>query len=462
MSIDFPKASGGYYSSGESVRILVAEYRLPEYQVSLNAQTPEIVSGETATFELEGKYFFGGPVSNADGEYTVYAIPFHFDYKGDGYYNFADRDTYRYRYDEFRDHDNLAEGSFTTDSAGFARFDIDGAIVDETGAQRLRVEASIRDEAGQTITDTADLIVHQGLLYVGARPDRYVSRVGQESVINIIAVDWDSQPIAEQDIDVQVVERRWRRTQTQDLDTGRVKTSWEVEEIPVTSGSVATGANGKARFGFQPPHGGSFNIIVSTRDEQGNKISATTRTWVSSRSFVRWRKDDDKTIDLVADKRNYRVGDMAQVLIASPFQGAAQALISIERGDVLSTELVMLESNSDIYEFEILPEHAPNIFVSVFMVKPADAGNPVASWRMGMTHLRVEPDRYELNIEISADPEIAEPQDSVAFRLRVTDWKGAAVVAEVGLALTDLAALSLGERNSEPLLETFFSPQLSA
>ena len=459
VSIEFPTASGGYYSSGESVRILVAEYRLPEYQVSLNAQTPEIVRGETATFELEGKYFFGGPVSNADGEYTVYAIPFHFDYKGDGYYNFADRDTYRYRYDEFRDHDNLAEGSFTTDSAGFARFDIDGAILDETGAQRLRVEASIRDEAGQTITDTADLIVHQGLLYVGARPDRYVSRVGQESVINIIAVDWDSQPIAEQDIDVQVVERRWRRTQKQDLETGRVRSSWEVEEIPVTGGSVVTSANGKARFGFQPPHGGSFNIIVSTRDEQGNKISATTRAWVSSRSFVRWRKDDDKTIDLVADKREYRVGDKAQVLIASPFQGRAQALISVERGDVLSTELVTLENSSHIYEFEILPEHAPNIFVSVFLLKPADEHNPVAAWRMGMTHLRVEPDRYELNIEISAEPEIAEPQDSVAFRLRVTDWKGDPVVAEVGLALTDLAALSLGERNSEPLLETFFSPQ---
>lgn len=459
VSIEFPRASGGYFSSGESVRILVAEYRLPEYQVSLNAQTPEIVRGETATFELEGKYFFGGPVSNADGEYTVFAIPFRFDYKGDGYYDFTNRDPYRYRNGEFRHYDDVAEGTFTTDGAGVAKFDISGAFLDEPGPQRLRVEASMRDEAGQTVTDTADLIVHQGLLYVGARPDRYVSRAGEDSVINIIAVDWDSLPIAGQDIDVQVVERRWIRTQDQNLETGHIKTSWDVEEIPVTSGSVTTGANGKARFGFQPPHGGSFNIIVSARDELGNKISATTRTWVSSRSYVRWRKDDDKTIDLVADKREYRVGDKAQVLIASPFQGRAQALISVERGDVLSTELVTLESNSHIYEFEILPEHAPNIFVSVFLLKPADEHNPVAAWRMGMTHLRVEPDRYELNIEISADPEIAEPQDAVAFRLRVTDWKGDPVVAEVGLALTDLAALSLGERNSDPLLETFFSPQ---
>ena len=325
----------------------------------------------------------------------------------------------------------------------------------------LRVEASIRDEAGQTITDTADLVVHEGLLYVGARPERYVGRVGQDSVINIIAVDWHSQPIAEQEIDVQVIERRWTRSQQQDLETGRVITTWDVEEIPVTSGNVTTGLDGKARYVFLPPNGGSFHIIVSTLDELGNKVSATTRAWVSSRSYVRWGNDDDKSIELVADRNEYRVGDRAQVLIASPFQGAAQALISIERGDVLSTELVTLDSNSHIHEFEILPEYAPNIFVSVFLIKPVDEHNPVATWRMGVTHLRVEPDRYELNIEISADPENAAPQDRVAFRLRVTDWKGDPVVAEVGLALTDLAALSLGERNSEfPAWKRFSVPKL--
>ena len=74
VSIEFPRANGGYYSYGESLRILIAEYRLPEYQLSLNTRKPEIVKGETANFELKGNYFFGGPVSNADGEYTVYAI----------------------------------------------------------------------------------------------------------------------------------------------------------------------------------------------------------------------------------------------------------------------------------------------------------------------------------------------------------------------------------------------------
>lgn len=459
VAIEFPRTSGGYSSYGDSVQILVAEYRLPEYQVTLSAEQPEIVSGATATLELAGEYYFGGPVADAAAEYRAYEMPYRFNYTGDGYYDFSNRSRYHGWYERPERDDVIAEGSLRTDAAGVAQFELKSQLNDEPGSQRWRVEASIRDEAGQTITDSADLIVHRGLLYIGARPERYVGRVGQDSVINIIAVDWESQPIAAQNIDVQVVERRWTRRQTQDLDTGRISTSWDVEEIPLTNGAVATNAAGEARFVFRPPTGGSFNIIVSTRDELGNEISATTRAWVSSSSFVRWRHESDKKIELIADRNDYRVGDRAQILIASPFQGAAQALISIERGDVLSTELVTLESNSHIHEFEILPEYAPNIFVSVILIKPAGEHNAVADWRMGLIELPVNPERKTLNIEIVADPDRSQPGEEVTFRLRVTDWKGDPVAAEVGVGLTDLAALSLGERNSERLIDVFFRPQ---
>lgn len=402
LSIEFPRTSGWYRSYGDSVQILVAEYRLPEYQVTLSAEQPEIVSGETATFKLADEYYFGGPVSDAAAEYSACLMPYRFNYTGEGYYDFSNRSRYvGWREGPDRD-DIIAEGSLRTDAAGVSKFDLEGHTNDQPGSQRLRVEASIRDEAGQTITESADLIVHQGLLYVGARPERYVGRVGQDSVINIIAVDWQSQPIAAQNIDVRVLERRWARTQEQGLATGRISTSWDVEEIPVTGGVVAANASGKARFVFRPPKGGSFSIMVSTRDALGKEISATTHSWVASSSYVRWRNDSDKKIELIADRNDYRVGDRAQILIASPFQGAAQALISIERGDVLSAELVTLKSNSQIHEFEILPEHAPNIYVSVILIKPADERNPVADWRMGVTELQVDPERKTLTIDVAS------------------------------------------------------------
>ncbi len=459
IAIDFPNSRGEYRWTFDRIRFLVAEYRLPEYQVSLETERPDIVQGETATFELSGKYFFGGPVSQAEAEYTVQAAPFRFNYTGDGYYDFSGRGSYSSR-SFYDDSDSIiAEGALKTDAAGVARFDLAGELPDDTGSQRWRVEAAIRDEAGQEVFGHSELTVHQGLLYVGARAQNYVGRVGQDSVIKIIAVDWDSQPIPSQEIDVQVLKRTWTYKQEQDPISGRVASVWQVEEIPVTGGSVRTGADGKARFVFQPPSGGAFDIVVSTRDKLGKRISASTRTWVSSSRQVSWRQNSDHSIDLIPARKQYRIGDTAEILIASPFEGAVQALVSIERGDVLSTELITLESNSHIHEFEIQPNHAPNIFVSVFIVKPAGADDSPAAWRMGITELQVDPERKALNIAIEAEPAWAEPQAEVEFRLRVTDYKGEPVRAEVGLGLTDLAALSLGEHYSGPILDAFFGRQ---
>ena len=139
---------------------------------------------------------------------------------------------------------------------------------------------------------------------------------------------------------------------------------------------------------YKPANGGIFKIVVTGRDTLGNQVRTATYSWVSSPDYVSWRQENSNSLQLVPDRvLVLNIGESAKILIASPFQGQTEALISIERGDVLSAELITLTSNSHIYEFEILPRHAPNIFVNVFLVKPADEENATAAWRLGMTQL---------------------------------------------------------------------------
>ena len=169
--------------------------------------------------------------------------------------------------------------------------------------------------------------------------------------------------------------------------------------------------------------------------------------------------DNDAAIELIPERTQYSVGDRAQILIASPYQSAAEALITIERGGLIHAEHITLNSNSHIYEFDILPEYAPNVYVSAFIVKVVDEGHPTASYRMGMTHLLVDSEQKELKIDIQVARERAAPQETVAYRLRVTDHQGRPVRAEIGVALTDLAALSLLPASGPTLLESFYGPQ---
>lgn len=458
LTVDLP-AQYEYAQEGGGISFLVAEYRRPEYQVTVSSEEPEIVQGGSAAVDVAGVYFFGGPVSAAPGEFAVYASPYAFDYQGEGRYDFADYDIYRDEHERYAVERLISEGSLTTDADGKARLEWVGALPVESQSQRWRVEASIRDEAGKAIYGRANLVVHQGLVYLGARAAKTVSRAGDDSLVELIAVDWDSQPVAGQLIEVEVVERRWTSLQEQDPSTGATAWTWDLEEIPAAAGSIVTGADGKADFVFRPQTGGVYKIIVTTWDAAGNQARAATYAWVSGPDYVSWRQANDQTITLRPERTDYSVGDTARVLIASPFQGETEALISIERGDVLQLEQVTLASNSHIYEFEILPQHAPNIFVSAFLIKPADERNSVAAWRIGMTQLAIDSEQKALNITVSADRDVAAPQERVRYQLRVTDYQGDPVEAEIGIGVTDLAALSLGERNSEAMLDSFYGPQ---
>lgn len=446
---------------GASVYFDVAEYRLPEFQVKVTPEVSEVVQGDTVRVVVDSKYFFGGPVSNASLNYNVLASPYGFYYVSPDkkWYDFTD-----YTIDagpgEYYDPylGVIASGDAVTDALGLFTIEIPADLGSATQSQTFTVEASVWDESNNTVSGRAEVIVHQGEVYIGARPTKYVSTAGQETTVEFISVDWEGTIVPDQDIAVEIVERRWSSVQEED-PFGRVTWTWEVEEIPVETGKVTTDENGQAVYPFTPPSGGTFKVIITSQDSRGNTVRASTYMWVSSREYVSWRQQNSNRIDLVVDADQYEVGDTAQILIASPFQGTVEALVTVERGRVLHSERITLDTNSYVYQLPITDDFAPNVFVSVMLVKGVDETNPVAAFRMGLAQIQVDNSRKELHIAIAPNTDLAGPGDTVTYTVTVTDWQGDPVVAEVGVGLTDLAALSLASPNSGPLLGHFYGIQ---
>ncbi len=449
----------GNYQPSTSLTFGVAEFRLPEFQVNVTPAADAVVQGDTVNVTIDSKYFFGGAVSNAKVEYSVVANPYFFTYKGNGYYDFED-----FNYDEGASAfyggggSQVASGSGVTDAQGQLVVEIPAALTDNTQSQEFTIEATITDESQQVVAGRTQVVVHKGELYVGARPEEYVSNAGQEATVNLIAVDWESNGIPNQPIDIEVVERRWSSVQEQD-ETGRTTWTWQVEEIPVTTGNATTDENGKAIFKFTPPNGGVFKVKLTTRDGNGNDVVASTSMWVSSAEYVSWRQQNSNRIDLISDKKDYTVGETAEILIASPFQGTAEALVTVERGSVLMVEHVTLTTNSLIYKIPITADFAPNVYVSVMLVKGVDENNPVAAFREGLVQLAVDNKQKEIQISITPDKEQAGPRETVNYTVKTTDFAGNPVQAEVGVGLTDLASLSIAEPNSSPILAYFYGQQ---
>jgi alpha-2-macroglobulin len=459
VTVEAPQGPQDNFAREYSVGFNVAEYRAPEFQVDVIAAEPEVAQGDTVQIAVESSFFFGGPVSNAEVEYTVLGANYFFEFDGPGRWQFFD-----FNYDDAvqsafgQDRGRIAEGTGVTDDEGRFIIEIPAELGEQTQSQEYTIEARVTDESDQLVAGRTRVIVHQGNFYVGLQPQAYVQRAGDEAAVNVLTVDWDSDTVAGREVDYRIVERRWSSVQEED-EFGRTVWRREVEEIQVADGQVTTDDDGRATINFTPESGGTYKVYASSRDSDGNLIQSSAFLWVSGREYIPWRQQNSNRIDLIADADSYSVGDTAEILIASPFQGEAQALVTVERGSILQTEIITMESNSYVYELPIEDAYAPNVFVSVIIMKGIDENTPYTQFRAGLVKLSVETDRLEIDLEVTPDipdGETPGPGDEVVLNVRATDYQGNPVQAEVGIGVTDLAILTLAPPNTQALLEYFY------
>ena len=442
-----------------SVGFSVAEYKKPEFEVLVSPDSTEVLMGEEVNFGLDAEYYSGGLLKNASVEWFIEARPYYF-HPIEKYnrYSFMDwnRDMY-WEPETQSGNGTLAEGSGETDENG--HFDIaqilESSKENEGISQTMTLSANVADVAGNTVSGTGSVVVHHSEYYAGIRSEKYVATQGEAQAFNLVVLDWNSQPIADQKVTVSFVERRWYSIQKQD-EQGMLQWETSVKEIPVSSVEATTGADGTAQVEFTPPNGGVFKALVKVIDMKGNTHQASTYLWVSSKEQIFWRQTNDRAFNLIADKDSYSPGDTAEILIAQPFQGDVYALITYERGHIYKSEVVKLNGNSTIYHLPITEEMVPAAYVSVTVISGAqNSGAP--DFKMSIARLNVDTELKTLDVSVSANKESAGPGDKVTYTIETKDSKGAPVSADVSLSVVDKAVLALMPSNTIPLLSSFYA-----
>jgi len=435
----------------------VAEYRKPEFQVEVETDRPEYVQGDEINVTAQATYFFGGPVAGAQVRYAVLSADHFFNYQGKGWWDFSDYDYSRSRGGGYYG-ERIADGEGTTDAEGRFTFSLEADIAEQIASQRFTLEVTVTDVNNQEVSNRTEAVVHKGLYYIGLQPERYVGQAGREARVNVLTVDWTSEPSPGQEVTVVFAEHKWYSVQKQAED-GRYYWEGVVEDVPVLTTTVETDADGGARAGFTPEQGGVYKAIASGRDDKGNEVRSSTYMWISGREYVNWRRENNDRIELVADKRQYKVGDTATILVPHPYQGPVEALVTVERGHIYDYWVQTLETNSEQIEIPITEELIPNVFVSVVIVKGVDEANPLPGFKIGYAQLPIETTEKELNIALAPDRPPSEhyrPGEAVTYDVNVTDSAGNPVEAELALNLVDLAVLSLADRPGPDIVNYFW------
>lgn len=451
-----------------TARFTVAEYRKPDYQVSVETPKPEYTNGEEIEVTVNANYYFGAPVPNSPVTWRVVSRDYIFwlgrdanapnvaeDYRG---FTFTDSDFFAQPQTGNGTRERT-QGQGMTDDKGMLTVKIPSTLVSDSLSQVFVIEASVKDINNQEVSSNIEVIVHKAAFYAGIKPLQYVGTAGTRQEVRVVTVDPQGKPVANRNLTVQFFRRTWSNVQEQRPDGSTMWVSKPNDE-PVGQAQVTTDGKGFATAGFTPDQGGVYRALVTGQDDAGHAVRASTYIWVSSSSFVSWQVENNDRIRLVADKASYAPGDTAKVLVTSPVTGT-DALVTLERGHILETRHIQLQSNSETLEIPISSDYVPNVYVSVWLFKGQTQDNPVAQFKMGLIDLPVATKEKQVNVSITTaqNRDRFQPGDKVTFVIKTTDAGDHPVQADLSFALLDASVLALADDTSGSMLDAFWNPR---
>ena len=444
------ESDGGHVAGAQFV---VAEFRAPEFEVGVETAATDYVAGDSIATEAAATFYFGGPLSDGHVQWAAQAWPTTISVEGYERYSFSEHDYY-YRDPGYRD-PLRASGEARTDASGVARFDVPAAIEEGDGTQQFTISATVTDANGQAVAGATQVTVHPATWYAGIATESYIARAEEPLAVQLVSVDFERTIAPQRPVTVRIYEREWVRTKER-ADSGGYWYRYEPVDTEIQVREVTTDDAGEASFEFAPPTSGSYRLVAESTDDEGRVARSARFVWVSGRDHAPWPVRDDDIIELIADREKYEVGDVAEVLVPAPFAGAT-ALVTLERGRVLSSEVRTFETNSEVLRIPIEDAHIPNVFVGVVLYRPPTADDPYPRYLVGTIELPVSTAPRLLDVRVEPDREQARPGETVHYEVAVTDADGLGVAADVSVAIVDKAVLALALERGPDGMEAFWS-----
>ena len=421
----------------------VAEYKKPEYKVTVSAPGKFIQAGQKTNFSVDAKYFFGSPVANADVHYYIYRSHYYPWYFGED--NSEDTGDAPDQEDEYSSsygggNDMVQESDGTLDARGHlsVEFDIPATDENDTNDYSYRLEAQVTDSARRTIDGSASFVATRGSVVANADPDRYVYNKGDVAKIRVTTSDYEGRPVSAK-VQLKFVERTWTRKEKKE-DEEYSYPAYEMHEREIASGEVQTDSQGQASYDYTTTEDGNLSIKTII-DESGKKVASIGGyLWVTDRQYSwtdsSYYSEDYNSIKLVPDKKSYRAGETAHVLAILPTDNA-HLLVSTELTTVMDVQHVNSTGRSIVLDIPIRASYAPNVFLNVSYVKNGDMFT--SDQRL------VVPARDKmLNLEIISNKKVYKPREAASYTILARNADGAPVSgAEVSLGVVDEAIYSV-------------------
>ena len=460
FDVDLPGDArlGDYYVSarldnGTFTRsFTVEEYRPATYEVTGKTTVARVVGDGTVEGEVTASYFYGAPVRGGELAVAVHSRPRRVAFAGYDGYQFTDERHYQGYHDESElSQELVTEDHAKLDDKGVGAIHIAVSPKDIARDADLLIQASVTSPANEVINKSFTVPYFHAHTYFGVQQGDYFMDAGKPQKFSVVALGPDGKPTPST-ANVVVSRRDWNCV----WEDWGYRGNYNCKEnlVKVLEKSVAL-AGKPVELAFTPDQDGEYWIVV----EGGPDTAASaSHVYAWGGSGGSYESTDSLTLELVADKKEYKAGDTATLLLKTDL-AQASGLITIERDGVIEKRLFEMTPKTKRITVPITAAYAPNVYVSVTLVQgrmgEGVRGKP--RMRMGIIDLPVRPADNRLTVSVETDKKDYRPGDDVTATVKVVDAAGKPAAAEVSITAADEGVLSLiGYETPDPI-PTFYA-----
>ncbi len=464
--------SGPAYSASFQVR----DFKPNAFEIALDAPR-EFAAAAPVRVPVSARYFLGQPLTRAKVSWELEAHDAGFTPAGWGDFQFP---TQNYRLERLgfkasqltlHDEAQLAPGTnlvLTPEVVLNAQL---------PQPRSVRLLAEVTDLNQQTLSRATGFTVHSSDFYLGVRQPES-ARVGQPLPVFLVAVRADGTPtLVPVKATLQLRRVEWHTVRH--LGAGKTIAyrsepvfSNVVEQAAVTLPVRRVGVKWELAEGASPAllpaptEAGEYLLEARATDAAGRAVLTVIPFHVNhpepkSARKLAWDYRNDVQIELVPDRKSYRVGDTATIVVKTPISGTA--LVTIEREGVRREWVTNLVGNAPALRIPLEPGDAPNVFVGVLLLRGhADSPRqfPLPEYRAGFCNLRVEQPEERLEVRVLPSATEVRPRGAMRAVVVVRDHADQPVRdAEVTLYAVDEGVLSLTDYATPQPFEFFHRPR---
>ena len=338
-------------------------------------------------------------------------------------------------------YDKRVLSSGQTDEAGLFTAEFSG-----TQAGRFIVEAVVANGSSYTVASSAAIELFPAAHLISVERGSFLQKPNTPFTVRASLSNLAGEPAVNRPVEF-VFYRYSRHDQRYSLEAERL--------------TAQTNSSGVAALTLSLPEADWYHVLARTEDPAGRLVSGESWYLVWSRSWQGYLVQDE-SLRISPDRDTYLPGDVATFIIESEYSGPG--LLTLERGAVYDLLPVELTAPVTLVEVPIQAQYAPNVHATVQHWEPIDnqvnlrtyRSIPEAMLRVATTDVTVPATDRLLTVAINLDQDSYEPGETANVTLRVTNWQGVPVSAEVELAMVDEAIFALAADNVTPLYGAFF------